>query len=318
MRRTPSTSATRPSAERSGPCGRRCSPTCAALRWSRRSPEPCVAALASTRSPAVYLSAAWRWARRAADSSSRAARLARGAGLIALGSVILIEPALVGRVAVVAVGVLVVLIGVAQLSVGRPEERPAAEPDSASPLLLVGAVAAALAVTGVAAALVLPGPGAAPAESAGRPGRATGRASLCDRRLDEVVFAGTHNSYAAAEEPGWLFASQRHGIERQLRDGIRAFLIDIHFGVRDDEERADPDRPRLRGIVAQQGRHRAEPGGTSYRGTAGRPRGSGRGRTDRAVPTSVTRCASSARSRSTSSSSSLAAFWKPILARWSS
>ncbi len=194
-----------------------------------------VAALASTRSPAVYLSAAWRWARRAADSSSRAARLARAAGLIALGSLILIEPALVGRVAVVALGVLVVLIGVAQLSVGRPEERPAAEPDSASPLLLVGAVAAALAVTGVAAALVLPGPGAAPAESAGPSRACNGLRSLCDRRLDEVVFAGTHNSYAAAEEPGWLFASQRHGIERQLRDGIRAFLIDIHFGVRDEE-----------------------------------------------------------------------------------
>ena len=135
----------------------------------------------------------------------------------------------------VAVGVLVVLIGVAQLSVGRPEERRAAEPDRASPLVLVGAVAAALAVTAVVAALVLPGPGAAPAKSAGPVGACNGSRSLCGRRLDEVVFAGTHNSYAAADEAGWLFANQRHGIERQLRDGIRAFLIDIHFGVRDAE-----------------------------------------------------------------------------------
>ena len=115
---------------------------------------------------------------------------------------ILIEPALVGRVAVVAVGVLVVLIGVAQLSVDRPEERPAAEPDSASPLLLVGAVAAALAVTGVAAALVVPGPGAAPAGSACGSRACNGSPSLCDRRLYEAVFADTHNSYAAAEESG--------------------------------------------------------------------------------------------------------------------
>ena len=91
----------------------------------------------------------------------------------------------------VAVGVLVVLIGVSQLSSGRPEERPAAEPGRASLLLLVGAVAAALAVTAIVAALVLPGPGGAPAKSAGPLGACNGSRSLCGRRLDEVVFAGT-------------------------------------------------------------------------------------------------------------------------------
>jgi hypothetical protein len=60
-----------------------------------------------------------------------------------------------------------------------------------------------------------------------------GVAGLCDRRLDEVVFPATHNSYAASDEPGWHFASQRHAIGRQLEDGIRAFLIDVHFGVYD-------------------------------------------------------------------------------------
>ncbi len=60
-----------------------------------------------------------------------------------------------------------------------------------------------------------------------------GAAALCGRRLDEVVFAGTHNSYAASSEPGWHFASQRYGIARQLHDGIRALLLDVHFGVYD-------------------------------------------------------------------------------------
>jgi hypothetical protein len=60
-----------------------------------------------------------------------------------------------------------------------------------------------------------------------------GAASLCDRRLNEVIFPGTHNSYAAADEPGWHFANQRYGIQRQLADGIRALLIDVHFGVYD-------------------------------------------------------------------------------------
>jgi hypothetical protein len=60
-----------------------------------------------------------------------------------------------------------------------------------------------------------------------------GAAALCERRLGEVVFAGTHNSFAASAEPGWYFASQRYPISRQLDDGIRALLLDIHFGVYD-------------------------------------------------------------------------------------
>jgi hypothetical protein len=60
-----------------------------------------------------------------------------------------------------------------------------------------------------------------------------GGASLCDRRLNEVVFPGTHNSFAASAEPGWHFANQRYGIARQLDDGIRGLLLDVHYGVYD-------------------------------------------------------------------------------------
>ncbi len=63
--------------------------------------------------------------------------------------------------------------------------------------------------------------------------RCEGGAALCGRRLDEVFFPGTHNSFAASEEPGWYFAHQRYPISRQLEDGIRALLIDVHFGVYD-------------------------------------------------------------------------------------
>jgi hypothetical protein len=58
-----------------------------------------------------------------------------------------------------------------------------------------------------------------------------GSASLCAKRLDQVVFPGTHNSYAASDQPGWHFATQRYGIGRQLEDGIRALLLDVHYGV---------------------------------------------------------------------------------------
>ncbi|HTX12778.1 MAG TPA: hypothetical protein VME22_29445 [Solirubrobacteraceae bacterium] len=48
-----------------------------------------------------------------------------------------------------------------------------------------------------------------------------------------MIFPGTHNSFAAADEPGWYFANQTYPIARQLQAGIRAFLIDIHYGVYD-------------------------------------------------------------------------------------
>ena len=60
-----------------------------------------------------------------------------------------------------------------------------------------------------------------------------GSPALCSRRLNQVIFPGTHNSFAASDEPGWYFANQTYPIGRQLRDGIRAFLIDIHYGVYD-------------------------------------------------------------------------------------
>ncbi len=58
-----------------------------------------------------------------------------------------------------------------------------------------------------------------------------GSVELCDRRLDEVAFPGTHNSMAALHEPGWLFAVQTGGIPAQLEAGVRALLIDTHYGV---------------------------------------------------------------------------------------
>jgi hypothetical protein len=195
-----------------------------------------VAALASRRSAAVDLATSWMRVRRVAGAPGRPARLAKATALIALGAAIVFEPALLGRIAVIAAGLLIVLIGVAQLSGAEAPAGAASErPGSAGPLLLAGAVAAALAATALAVALVLPAPTATPAESAGRDGDCNGSPALCDRRLNDVAFAATHNSYAAADEPGWFFANQRYGIERQLRDGIRAFLIDIHYGVRDEE-----------------------------------------------------------------------------------
>jgi hypothetical protein len=59
-----------------------------------------------------------------------------------------------------------------------------------------------------------------------------GSKAMCDLRLSDVAIPATHNSFSAAVEPGWLFANQRFGIRRQLHDGIRGFLLDFHYGIR--------------------------------------------------------------------------------------
>ena len=169
-------------------------------------------------------------------------RFARSAALIVLGAALILSPALVGRVVVIAGGVLLALVGASQLA---PQGQAAPRPGSATPLPLAGAIAAVLALTAVAVAIVLPAPQAAgPVASVLSAVQCNGSRALCGRRLNEVVFPSTHNSFAAADEPDWFFANQRHGIERQLRDGIRGFLIDIHYGVR------DPVRGRVRTDLA--------------------------------------------------------------------
>ncbi|MBA2342795.1 MAG: hypothetical protein H0V85_04965 [Thermoleophilaceae bacterium] len=59
-----------------------------------------------------------------------------------------------------------------------------------------------------------------------------GHAELCDRPLDEVSIAATHNAMSAADQPGWLFALQEKAIPSQLEAGVRGLLIDTHYGVK--------------------------------------------------------------------------------------
>jgi len=56
-----------------------------------------------------------------------------------------------------------------------------------------------------------------------------GAVELCSRTLDQVVLPGTHNSMSN-EEYGWALPNQHYSIPTQLDMGIRAFLIDTHYG----------------------------------------------------------------------------------------
>ncbi|MFE7815779.1 PI-PLC domain-containing protein [Streptomyces sp. NPDC057433] len=54
------------------------------------------------------------------------------------------------------------------------------------------------------------------------------------RTLDQVTFLTSHNAYANGVDGGFappfvnLFPNQTRGIERQLADGVRGFMLDIH------------------------------------------------------------------------------------------
>jgi hypothetical protein len=59
-------------------------------------------------------------------------------------------------------------------------------------------------------------------------GACNGSAALCDRRFDEAVFATTHNAMSSIDD-GWLAPNQSHPVVTQLRDGIRALMLDTHL-----------------------------------------------------------------------------------------
>jgi hypothetical protein len=73
--------------------------------------------------------------------------------------------------------------------------------------------------------------GAAKAAQASEEQVCNGKKSLCDLRIDQVTFPGSHNSMSSANYPGFLFAEQIGTINEQLNSGVRALLIDTYYGV---------------------------------------------------------------------------------------
>jgi hypothetical protein len=89
-------------------------------------------------------------------------------------------------------------------------------------LVIVGAIAGAVWFLGTPEAVPPPPP---------LTDACNGHRALCERRLDEVVFAGAHNSMSAAEFDGWMFPNQEKGSVSLLGHGIRALLFDVHYGT---------------------------------------------------------------------------------------
>jgi hypothetical protein len=171
-----------------------------------------------------------------ATPRGRTVRGLRGIGLLAAGALVVTADSEVVQAAGFLLGAVLVAWGSADL-IGAvagpvPVRRTRAPISLPGPRAAAGLALLLAAGAGTAAILSARDDGGATASGAGeRPDTCNGSAELCERRLNEVVFAGTHNSMSAADEPGWVFANQSRSIEAQLDGGIRLFLLDPHWGV---------------------------------------------------------------------------------------
>ncbi len=86
-----------------------------------------------------------------------------------------------------------------------------------------------------------------------------GHIELCDRRVDEVVFAGSHNAMSS-EALGWDLALQKGDMVAQLDHGVRALLIDaLYWGEQGELDGAAT--PESKAVVeAALGDDRPRPG----------------------------------------------------------
>jgi hypothetical protein len=191
-----------------------------------------VAAAASTVLPAYSAAAGLRrtWAAIPRPASARD-QAVRGALVLALGVFVVLKPTLALRLVAVAGGLLLVYAGLGELltatAPAEPRQRPRPAVSRRRVLAVAGTAAVCVLAFGLAFVLI----GSSSNVQAKSLGTCNGYAQLCSRRLDEVVFAGVHNSMSAADTPGWLIPNQERNVAQQLGDGIRAFKISTHYGV---------------------------------------------------------------------------------------
>jgi hypothetical protein len=181
-------------------------------------------AAATERAPAAGATA---WER----LTSRA-RLGRSLLAIAAGVVIVLEPGPAVTIAVSAAGLGLVYIGtrgVIDVATAWLQARRAGEHHAMRAAARVAVPAVAVAAVLAAGAVIASGGGDEAA--AVTPLACNGYAALCNRPLNDVAFAATHNSMASVTIPSWLFGQQDGTIEQQLNDGIRGLLIDTYYGI---------------------------------------------------------------------------------------
>ena len=188
-------------------------------------------------------------------------RLLRGAVLIAVGGFAILRPQSAIALLVMLVGGLLAFVGLRYLFEIVPraagDAAPAGAGDAARRAGFRVAAVLGLAAVLVAAIAWFGRPRSAPAPAF--TDACNGAPELCGRRVDEVVFPGSHNAMSSADVADWLFPQQEKGIDGQLEDGIRALLIDVHYGVpvegrvKTDLGREEGSREKFEKAVGKEG-----------------------------------------------------------------
>jgi hypothetical protein len=205
-----------------------------------------IAAAAAALDPEDVEAPAQRLRRLAQRPSATWARALRGVVALAAGVLAVLEPTLALQIVAVLGGAFLVFFGMSELLLllARPGQTRA-EAERTRGRAFVAAGAAGVLIVGALTALVIVVTSSAPPPSVAaegvRRGECNGSFALCELRLNEAVWAGTHNSFSASDSPGWFIANQRHDMQRQLEDGIRLFLIDPHWGIESDNGKVRTD-----------------------------------------------------------------------------
>src|SRR3954454_13593389 len=186
------------------------------------------------------------WDRIVHEPERRSSRVWWAVGLLVVGLLMVFAAAELLRALIIALGVYLVARAVSALVAALAEwrgwslervEAAAQEARESDPISTRRVVAVTAGLVVVAAAAVAIGlslvlrPGDESAKPAARTGECNGSREICERRLDEVAFLGTHNSYAGAGYPGFLFPEQEGTISSQLEAGVRGLWIDTYYGV---------------------------------------------------------------------------------------
>jgi hypothetical protein len=144
-----------------------------------------------------------------ATGSTRPRRAASALALIAGGAAAVLEPASVLTIGVTAAGLIAVYAGV-ELLLSLIALDPVAKDGATLRLrrLLPRSVPVALGGGALAGALALVATGGADGAPAVPPMTCNGYIQLCDRRLNDVALAATHNAMGSVTIPNWLFGQQ--------------------------------------------------------------------------------------------------------------
>jgi hypothetical protein len=165
------------------------------------------------------------------ETATPGRRLLASLGPLALGAAILLEPGPALTIAALATGLWLLSKGaegaLAAIAGLRSRSEAGLRRRAARALAYAPAAVAIAAIAAPAAILATGGADEAPAAE---PVTCNGFVALCDRPLNDVALAATHNSMASVTIPDWRLGQQDGTIADQLDNGIHGLLIDSYYG----------------------------------------------------------------------------------------